>query len=125
MPYHKWLAISVIVLGLGFLCDAQPGPTHDYIFSVTGVVTAEDGTPLPETEVTIEVNGPVYEGVTLVRTATQTTNPTGGFVFMYTSHKRGVKYKLSVHKEGFEPQTIPGSAPPTGNHTIRLKMTRQ
>jgi len=42
-------------------------------------------------------------------------------MFMYISHKRGVKYSLTVRKEGFEPQTVLGSSPPAGNHMIRLK----
>ncbi len=94
---------------------------HDYMFGVTGVVTAEGGIPLKDAELTLEVNGPVYEAVTLVRTVKRSTNDTGGFVFVYISHKLGVKYSLTVRKEGFEPQTVSGSAPPDGHHTIRMK----
>ena len=104
------------------MCEPRPKPAHDYIFSVTGVVTSEDGSPLQGAEVTLEVNGPVYQAVELVKTAKLSTNNTGGFVFMYTSHKRGVKYSVTVSKDGFEPQTVSGSAPPSGNHTIRLKI---
>ena len=100
-----------------------PGRSHDYIFDVTGVVTAEDGAPVKDAEVTLEVNGPVYEAVTLVRTVKLSTNSTGGFVFMYISHKRGVKYSLTVRKEGFEPETVSGSSPPAGHHTIRMKIS--
>jgi hypothetical protein len=67
------------------------------------------------------VNGPVYEAVTVVKTVKRMTNSTGGFVFGYISHERGVKYTLTVRKEGFEPQTVSGRAPPAGHHTIRLK----
>jgi hypothetical protein len=84
------------------------------------MVTAEDGTPLQDVEVTLETNGPVYKGVALVRTEQQHTS-TGGFVFMYLSHERGVKYTVTARKQGFEPQTVSGSAPPAGHHTIRLK----
>jgi len=63
----------------------------DYIFSVTGVVLAQDGTALQDAEVMLDVRGPVYDGVTRVKTARHTTNSAGGFVFMYTSHERGVK----------------------------------
>jgi hypothetical protein len=98
-----------------------PGRSHDYIFDVTGVVTAEDGAPVKDAEVTLEVNGPVYEAVTLVRTVKRSTDTTGGFVFMYISHKSGVKYSLTVRKEGFESDTVSGSSPPVGNHIIRLK----
>jgi hypothetical protein len=95
--------------------------TRDYMFSITGVVTTEDGTPLRDVELTLEVDGPVYEGTNSVKTVRRLTNSTGGFVFMYTSHKRGVRYKITAQKSGFEPQTISGSAPPAGHHTIRLK----
>lgn len=40
---------------------------------------------------------------------------------MYISHERGVKYTLTLHKEGFEPETVSGSSPPAGNHVICLK----
>jgi hypothetical protein len=67
------------------------------------------------------VNGPVYEAITQVKTVKQLTNITGEFVFMYISHERGVKYTLTVHKEGFEPETVSGSSPLAGNHVICLK----
>jgi hypothetical protein len=95
--------------------------SHDYIFGVTGVVSDEDGAPLKDAEITLEVNGPVYEAVTLVRTVKRSTDSTGGFVFMYISHKPGVKYSLTVLKDGFGPQTVSGSAPPAVHHTIRMK----
>ena len=114
------LLVGSAIFALAF--GARPLPTHDYIFSVTGVVTSEDGAPLEGAEVTLEVNGPVYQAVELVKTAKLSTNNTGGFVFTYTSHKRGVKYSVTVSKDGFEPQTVSGSAPPSGNHTIRLKI---
>jgi hypothetical protein len=116
--------VPLLLGSSGFLalaCGAWPLPTHDYIFSVTGVVTSEDGAPLEGAEVTIEMDGPVYKAVELVKIAKLSTNNTGGFVFMYTSHERGVKYSITVRKEGFEQQTASGSAPPSGNHTIHLK----
>ncbi|HEX9223321.1 MAG TPA: carboxypeptidase-like regulatory domain-containing protein [Candidatus Acidoferrales bacterium] len=116
--------LALLVLGsavLVLLCAALPTPVHDYVFSVTGVVKTKDDAPVQDAEVTLEVNGPVYEAVTLVRTVKRPTNSTGGFVFTYLSHKRGVKYTITVRKEGFESQTVSGSAPPAGNHVIRLK----
>jgi len=91
------------------------------MFGVTGLVTAEDDTPIVGAEVTLEVNGPVYEAVTLVRTAKGSTNIAGGFVFMYLSHERDVKYSLTDRKDGFEPQTASGAAPPDGHHQFRMK----
>src|SRR5712692_2857682 len=87
-------ALSVVA------CAARRVRVHDYMFGVTGLVTAEDDTPIVGAEVTLEVNGPVYEAVTLVRTAKGSTNIAGGFVFMYLSHERDVKYSLTVRKEG-------------------------
>ena len=114
--------MAVLVLAFVVSHFSCPRGSHDYMFDVTGVVTAEDGTPIKDAEVTLEVNGPVYEAVTLVRTVKRSTDGTGGFVFGYISHKRGVKYSLTVRKDGFEPQTVSGNAPPAGHHTIRMKI---
>lgn len=95
--------------------------SHDYVFSVTGVVKTEDDEPVQDAEVTLEENGPVYQAVTLVKTVKHTTNDTGGFVFAYLSHKLGVNYAIRVQKEGFEPATVSGSSPPPANHVIRLR----
>ena len=119
----KTSLLTLLALGCALLAVAcaMRRVSHDYIFDVTGVVTAEDNAPVQDAEVTLEVNGPVYEAITPVKTVKQRTNITGGFVFMYISHERGVKYTLTVHKEGFEPEIVSGSSPPTGNHVIRLK----
>jgi hypothetical protein len=111
------LGCSVLVVG----CAARRRVIADYMFDITVLVTAEDGAPVQDAELTLDVNGPVYEGVTVVKTVKRLTNSTGGFVFGYISHEQGVKYTLTVHKEGFEPQIVSGSAPPVGHHTIRLK----
>jgi hypothetical protein len=117
--------LTLLALGCALLvagCAARR-VSHDYVFGVTGVVTAEDGAPVQDAEVTLGVSGPVYEAVTPVKTVMRLTNSIGGFVFMYISGESGVKYTLTVRKEGFEPQTVSGSAPPEGHHTIRLKTT--
>lgn len=114
----------LIFLGLGVTAlvrEAWPTPVHDYVFTITGVVTAEDGTPTIDAEISLEVNGPVYKGVELIKTVKSMTDDTGGFVFTYMSHKRGVKYSVTVRKEGFESQTVSGSSPPASHHTIHLK----
>jgi hypothetical protein len=108
----------------GLVCEARPSPVHDYIFTLTGVVTAEDATPIKNAEITLEVNGPVYKGVELIKNVKSITDDTGGFVFTYMSYKRGVKYSITVRKEGFEPQTVSGSSPPASHHTIHLKKAR-
>lgn len=108
-------AASVLVL------EAWHMPVHDYIFGVLGVVTGEDGKAVPGAEIILQVADPVFQGAKLIKTAKRVTDDKGGFVFTYISHKEGVKYTLTVHKEGFEPQTVSGSSPPAGHHTIRLK----
>ena len=114
------LALGCALLVAG--CAARR-VSHDYMFGVNGVVTTDDGAPVQDAEVTLEVNGRVYEAVTPLKTVMRLTNSTGGFGFMYISGESGVKYTLTVRKEGFEPQTVSGSAPPDGHHTIRLKRT--
>jgi hypothetical protein len=120
---NKFLTILISVgFGtLGLVCQARPAPVHDYIFAITGVVTTEDGAPIKDVEINLEVNGPVYKGVELIKTVKCMTDDTGGFVFTYTSHKRAVKYSITVRKEGFESQNVSGSSPPASHHTIHLK----
>jgi hypothetical protein len=115
----RMLLLLVLASGASALfCYAR---SRDYVFGVTGVVTGEDGTPLQGAEVILDVSSTVYDGVAPVKGERRLTNSTGGFVFMYTSHRRGVKYTVTARKEGFEPQTVSGSAPPDGHHIIRLK----
>lgn len=109
--------LASATLGLG--CAVRR--YHDYTFGVTGLVTAEDGAPVQNAEITLEVNGPVYAAITPVKSVQQFTGSSGGFIFRYISHERGVKYTITVRKVGFEPQTVSGSAPPDGHHEIRLK----
>ena len=114
--------LNFVFLGsLVLVLVSEARSSRDYMFSITGVVTTEDGVPLENAEITLEVGGSVYEGPRVVKTVKRLTNSTGGFVFMYTSHRRGVQYSITTNKAGFEPQTISGSAPPAGHHTIRLK----
>jgi hypothetical protein len=117
----RLLTLLAIGCALVMVACAARRISHDYVFDVIGVVTDEHTEPVQDAEVTLEVNGQVYEAVTPVKTVKRLTNSTGGFVFMYISGEPDVKYTLTVHKEGFEPQTVSGSAPPTGNHVIRLK----
>jgi hypothetical protein len=113
-----------VLIGFGAVCVlAAPAcirRNHDYRFSVTGLVIDEKGNMLADADVVLNVYGPVYSGISSVRTERQRTNNTGGFVFMYISHQQGVKYVLTVTKRGFEPQTLMGNAPPDQSHKIRL-----
>jgi hypothetical protein len=113
-PFLAFL-VSTILSG----CAARR--TNDYVFTVTGIVTAHDNVPLEAADITLEVSGPVYEGIDLVQTRHVLTNNTGGFVFAYISHKRGVMYAITARKKGFKTQTVSGSASPEGDLKIRLK----
>lgn len=118
------VARCLAVLGVGaffLLCEARPAPTHDYIFGIRGVVTTEDGTPIQGADIALEVDGPVYKGVELIKTAKSATDDKGEFSFMYMSHRRGVKYKITVSKDGFESQTLSGASPPAAQHAVRLR----
>lgn len=118
------IVATLVMLGVASVpgCASLGLQSRDYVFGVTGAVTAEEGgAPLQDAEVTLEVSGPVYAAVEPVKTESRLTDSTGGFVFTYISHARGVRYRVTVSKEGFEPQAVSGSAPPAGHHTIRLK----
>jgi hypothetical protein len=95
--------------------------TRDYRFGITGVVTSEDGTPIENADISLDVFGPVYSGVATVRTQHLETDNSGGFVVMHTSHRTGVKYTLTVQKPGFQTEKISGNAPPDQHHKIPLK----
>lgn len=91
------------------------------MFSVTGVVMTDNGTPVQDAEVLLKVSGQVYSGVSPVGEERRVTDATGGFVFMYNSHNPKVSYTITVQKAGFSPELVSGAAPPPGHHTIRLK----
>jgi hypothetical protein len=118
---HAAPLLALVLLLIGLPGCAARRITVDYVFSVTGVVRTQDEAPLQGADVTLEVNGPVYEAIDLVRKRHVVTTENGGFVFVYISHQEGVKYTITVHKGGFEPQTLSGAAPPNGNHVIKLK----
>ena len=93
---------------------------RDYTFDVTGTVSAEDGTALQDVEVTLQVSNSIYEGIAPMKTQRLVTSK-GVFIFRCLSHSSVAKYSVTVRKDGFESQTVLGSAPPDGNHVIRLK----
>jgi hypothetical protein len=114
--------LAILLLGSAvFSLGCAARRSHDYIFAVTGLVTAEDGSPIKDAEISLEVSGPVYEAVTPVKTVRRLTDSNGHFTFMYISHERSVKYIIKMSKNGFEPQTVSGSAPPAAYHAILLK----
>jgi len=87
-----------------------------YVFSS---VSAEDGSPLEDVQVVLQVDAPLYGGITAVKTQQIVTN-NGGFIFMYLTGNPSTKYAVTVSKDGYETETVSGS-PPAGHHTVRLK----
>ena len=116
----KRTLVLLLLASVTSVSQVKAQPVHNYMFNITGVVTSDDGKPVQDADVILEVDNPVYEGVGTVKTASRMTNETGGFVFAYISHKLGVKYTITVSKAGFNPQTLSGSAPPGSHHVIRL-----
>jgi hypothetical protein len=117
-----------VVLGLAFIsilfataCAARR--VHDYSFDVTGFIAAEDGTPLQDVEVVLQVDPPVYEGIAPAKTQRLVTSK-GAFFFRCLSHSRSTRYSITVRKDGFVSQTVSGTAPPDGKYDIRLKRER-
>lgn len=119
--------LALLILGVQVLastCQAQFGQrVKDYNFTVSGAVITEDDARIQDADVTLELNVPVYNGVTPLKAIHVKTTASGAFVFAYLSHQQEVKYTLSVHKTGFESVVINGSCPPPGKHVIRLKRT--
>lgn len=113
----KTLMLMLLVLGWATVCLAR---VKDYTFDVTGTISADDGTALQDVEVVLQVDTPIYEGIKPVNTQRVVTSK-GAFIFRCLSHSRPTKYTVTVRKDGYEPQTVSGTAPPNGDFTIRLK----
>jgi hypothetical protein len=112
------VALSCVFLVSG--CAVRRSRNQDYVFGVTGVVTGEDGTPLKDVDVILNLDAPVYEGIAPVRTK-RLMAIDGTFVLMYISGSPSTKYTVTVQKNGFDPQTVAGTAPPDGHHVFRLR----
>jgi hypothetical protein len=108
------------VFGLATLASCAAHRVRDYTFGVMGTVSAEDGTALQDVEVVLNVDPPVYEGVTPVKTQRIVASK-GAFVFRCLSGSASTRYSVTFRKDGYETQTISGAAPPDGNYTIRLR----
>lgn len=112
----------LLLLSCTLTSEARPTPVHDYVFNVTGLVRTAEGTPVQDARVTLQLVGPSDHENTPTKTLTVNTDSSGEFSFnLFVSQKRGVKYTLTVQKEGFEPTTASGSSPPSQNHVIELR----
>jgi hypothetical protein len=106
-----------------FSCALMPTAARgvrDRTFDVIGTVSADDGTPLQDVEVTLRVDPVIYEGIAPVSVQRIVTSK-GAFIFKCLTHSASTKYSVTVHKDGYEPQTVSGTAPPNGSFTIRLR----
>jgi len=120
VPVNSRLLFVLVVGCVLLLVNCAARRIHDHDFDVTDSVAAKDGSPLEGVEVILQVETPVYEGITPVKTQRRVTNK-GAFIFRCLSHSPMTKYTVTVRKEGFEPQTLSASAPPDGHLAIRLK----
>jgi hypothetical protein len=116
---RHWLALLAMVWAV---CAATTSPrrARDYFFDVTGVVTAEDGSPLPHVEVTLQVDAPIYEGVAPVNSKRIVTDK-GAFIFKCITHAPSINYTVTARSEGFQAQGLTGSVPPDAHLQFRLK----
>lgn len=96
------------------------GRVRDHVFDVTETVAASDGTPLDEVEVILAVDKPIYDGVTPVKSQRLVTSK-GAFIFRCLTHNSVTNYRVTVGKDGYEPQFVSGKAPPDANLSIHLK----
>src|ERR1700721_4872072 len=89
------VALSCVFLVSG--CAVRRSRNQDYVFGVTGVVTGEDGTPLKDVDVILNLDAPVYEGIAPVRTK-RLMAIDGTFVLMYISGSPSTKNTVTVQK---------------------------
>lgn len=80
----KITMLMLLVLGCATVCPAR---VKDYTFDVTGTISADDGTPLQDVEVVLQVDTPIYEGIKPVNTQRVVTSK-GAFIFRCLSHSR-------------------------------------
>ena len=96
------------------------GRAHDHVFDITGTVDASDGTPVNDVEIVLELDKPIYDGVTPVKSQRLVTSK-GAFIFRCLSHSPATNYRITIRKDGFEAQTLSGKVPPDAHLTIHLK----
>jgi hypothetical protein len=111
---------SVLLCCIVASTDFAVGRVHDHVFDVTGTIDASDGTPVNDVEVILEVDKPIYDGVTAVNSQRLVTSK-GAFIFRCLSHSPVSNYRITVRKDGFEPQTLSGRVPPDAHLTIHIK----
>jgi len=94
--------------------------TADYVFRAEGVVSDDRGQPIPRVQVTLEVVGPVYSGVTPVKHADIFTDDLGHFGFGCLSHEKDPSYTLGFEKQGYTSVLIEGAVQAMNPHLVTM-----
>jgi hypothetical protein len=116
------ISATVLLCCLLALTEYAAGRVHDHVFDITGTVDASDGTPLTDVEVSLEVDKPIYDGVTPVHTQRVVTSK-GAFIFKCLTHDSLTRYRVTIRKDGYEQQTVSGKVPPNAHLSIHMKKT--
>lgn len=118
----KTKTAALLVLGCSIMTAcAVRRVSRDYDLTVMGYVATEDGMPLQNVEVVLQVETPIYNALTPVTSQRVVTDNNGLFALGGLSHNSVTKYTVTVRKDGFEPQTVSGSSPPDAHLVFRLK----
>jgi len=120
MFYVRRIRATVLLCCIFGCTVYAAGRVHDRVFDITGTIDASDGAPVNDVEVILEVDKPIYDGITPVMSQRLVTSK-GAFIFRCLSHSPVTNYSVTVRKDGFEPQTISGKVPPDAHLTIHMK----
>jgi len=120
MPRKRTTSAVVLLCCLLVWTKHSASRVHDHVFDITGTIDASDGAPVNDVEVILDVDKPIYDGLTPVTTQRVVTSK-GAFIFRCLSHDPATSYRVTVRKNGYEPQTVSGKAPPDAHLTIHLK----
>ena len=67
MFYLRTVSATVLLCCIIVCATYAAGRTHDHAFDITGTIDASDGTPVNDVEVILEVDKPIYDGITPVK----------------------------------------------------------
>ncbi len=89
-------------------CSYRGRAHHDYVFSITGIVTSADGIPLRNVTVFVLLDKPVYRLLTPVVQITTKTDERGWFVLQSISHHVEIDFIVVVRADGYEEVVFQG-----------------
>jgi len=122
MPWIRTTSATVLLCCLLVRAEHAAAHVHDHVFDISGTIDASDGAPVNDVEVVLEVDKPIYDGLTPVKSQRLVTSE-GAFIFRCLSHDPVTNYRVTVRKDGYEPQTISGKVPPDAHLAIHLRKT--